>query len=118
MARDRPEGWAQRLGYAAAELLKLHAGRWEQELYCKELKVQIREGESLQSRTNETETREVAALLIAGHSRFSDGWGAHPSGGYGQNGRVAHCLRQNLPLGAIASDPDFIGLPTRNKSKG
>jgi len=66
VARDRPEGWARRLGYAAAELLKLHTGRWEQELYCKELKVQIREGQSLQSRTNETETREVAALLIAG----------------------------------------------------
>jgi Transposase DDE domain len=49
----------------AAELLKLYASRWEHELYYKELKIEMRQGELLNSHTVETAAQEVAALLIA-----------------------------------------------------
>ena len=54
--------WVQ---YPAAELLKLYAKRWEHELYYKELKIEMRNGELLNSHTVETAAQEVAALLIA-----------------------------------------------------
>jgi hypothetical protein len=54
--------WEQ---YPAAELLKLYASRWEHELYYKELKIEMRNGELLNSHTVETAAQEVTALLIA-----------------------------------------------------
>jgi hypothetical protein len=54
--------WQQ---YPAAELLKLYATRWEHELFYKELKIEMRNGELLNSHTVETAAQEVAALLIA-----------------------------------------------------
>jgi hypothetical protein len=54
--------WEQ---YPAAELLKLYASRWEHEIYYKELKIEMRNADLLNSHTVETAAQEVAALLIA-----------------------------------------------------
>ena len=49
----------------ALELAQLYAQRWQHELYYRELKVQLRGGELLQSHTPETAAQEVAALVVA-----------------------------------------------------
>ena len=54
--------WEQ---YPAAELLKLYARRWEHEIYYKELKIEMRSRDLLNSHTVETAAQEVATLLIA-----------------------------------------------------
>lgn len=51
--------------YPAMELLKLYGFRWEHEIFYKELKINMRGGEVLQSHTPETAAQEVAALLMA-----------------------------------------------------
>jgi len=51
--------------YPAAELLALYAQRWEQELFYKELKVDLRSGPYLQSHTPLTALQELAALILA-----------------------------------------------------
>jgi len=51
--------------YPAAELFELYARRWEQELYYKELKLELRGGDLLQSHTLETAMQELAAMVIA-----------------------------------------------------
>jgi hypothetical protein len=51
--------------YPALELLGLYAQRWELEIGYKELKVELRGGELLNSHTVETAAQEVAALLLA-----------------------------------------------------
>jgi hypothetical protein len=47
------------------ELLKLYGFRWEHEIFYKELKINMRGGDVLQSHTPETAAQEVAALLMA-----------------------------------------------------
>lgn len=51
--------------YPALELLRLYAQRWEQELCYKELKVEMRDGELLNSHTVETAAQELACVLVA-----------------------------------------------------
>jgi hypothetical protein len=51
--------------YPAAELLALYARRWEQELFYKELKVDMRSTPCLQSHTPLTAMQEIAALILA-----------------------------------------------------
>lgn len=51
--------------YPAAQLLELYGKRWEQELFYRELKIDVRSHPLLQSHTPETAAQEVATLLIA-----------------------------------------------------
>lgn len=51
--------------YPGMELLKLYGFRWEHEIFYKELKINMRGGDVLQSHTPETAAQEVAALLMA-----------------------------------------------------
>ncbi len=51
--------------YPARELLELYGKRWEEELFYRELKVDLRSQPLLQSHTPETAAQELAALLIA-----------------------------------------------------
>jgi Transposase DDE domain len=51
--------------YPAAELLALYGRRWEQELFYKELKVDMRSTPCLQSHTALTAMQEIAALILA-----------------------------------------------------
>jgi hypothetical protein len=51
--------------HPAAELLALYARRWEQEIFYKELKVDMRSTPLLQSHTALTAMQEVAALILA-----------------------------------------------------
>jgi hypothetical protein len=50
---------------SALELIALYARRWEQEVFYRELKLQVARGELLQSHTPETAVQEIAALLMA-----------------------------------------------------
>lgn len=50
---------------SAQELIELYARRWEQEVFYRELKLQVARGELLQSHTPETAQQEIAALLMA-----------------------------------------------------
>ena len=50
---------------SALELIALYARRWEQEVFYRELKLQVARGELLQSHTPETAQQEIAALLMA-----------------------------------------------------
>ena len=50
--------------YPAAELLALYVQRWEQELFYKELKVDLRSAGGLQSHTPLTALQEIAALIL------------------------------------------------------
>jgi hypothetical protein len=54
--------WRQ---YPAAELLALYGRRWEQEVFYRELKVDMRSTPCLQSHTPLTALQEVAALILA-----------------------------------------------------
>lgn len=49
----------------ASELVELYAKRWEQELFYRELKHQLRKSEVLQSHTLATAVQEIAALMLA-----------------------------------------------------
>ncbi len=49
----------------AMELAKLYAQRWEQELYFRHLKSELRRSERLQSQTVETAAQEIAAWIIS-----------------------------------------------------
>jgi hypothetical protein len=49
----------------AMELARLYAQRWEQELYFRQLKTQLRRSERLQSQTIETAAQEIAAWIIS-----------------------------------------------------
>jgi hypothetical protein len=51
--------------YPAEELLALYARRWEQEIFYKELKVDMRSSLLLQSHTPWTAAQEIAALILA-----------------------------------------------------
>jgi len=51
--------------YAAQELARLYTQRWEQELYYRQMKLELRRSELLQSQTVETAAQEVAALVLA-----------------------------------------------------
>lgn len=51
--------------HPAVELLALYARRWEQELFYKELKVDMRSTSCLQSHTALTAMQEIAALILA-----------------------------------------------------
>ena len=51
--------------HPAAELLALYARRWEQEVFYKELKVDMRSTPCLQSHTPLTAMQEIAALILA-----------------------------------------------------
>jgi len=51
--------------YPAAELLALYARRWEQEIFYRELKVDMRSTPYLQSHTPLTAMQEIAALILA-----------------------------------------------------
>jgi IS4 transposase len=51
--------------HPAAELLALYAQRWEQEVFYKELKVDMRSTPCLQSHTPLTAIQEIAALILA-----------------------------------------------------
>jgi hypothetical protein len=54
--------WRQ---HPAVELLALYARRWEQEIFYKELKVDMRSTPCLQSHTPLTAIQEIAALILA-----------------------------------------------------
>jgi hypothetical protein len=49
----------------ALDLARLYAERWEQELYFRDIKHQLRRTELLQSHTVETAAQEVAAIVLA-----------------------------------------------------
>ena len=49
----------------AAELVELYGRRWEQELYFRQLKLQLRRTELLQSHTVTTAAQEIALLILA-----------------------------------------------------
>ena len=49
----------------AGELLSLYGRRWEQEIFYKELKVDMRSAELLNSHTEVTAAQEIAALILA-----------------------------------------------------
>ena len=49
----------------ALELAQLYTQRWEQELYFRQLKLELRRSEVLQSHTPETGAQEVAMLVLA-----------------------------------------------------
>lgn len=51
----------------AEELLALYGRRWEQEIFYKELKVDMRSAELLKSHTEQTAMQEIAALIL-GHA--------------------------------------------------
>jgi hypothetical protein len=51
--------------HPAAQLLALYARRWEQEVFYKELKVDLRSTPRLQSHTPLTAIQEIAALILA-----------------------------------------------------
>lgn len=51
--------------YPALELATQYAGRWEQELYYRELKLDVRSSSLLTSHTVETALQELAALVLA-----------------------------------------------------
>ena len=51
--------------YPAMELVELYARRWEQEIFYKELKIEMRGSDVLRSHTPETAAQEVATLLMA-----------------------------------------------------
>jgi hypothetical protein len=51
--------------YPAEELARLYTQRWEQELYYRQMKLELRRSELLQSQTVETAAQEVAALVLA-----------------------------------------------------
>jgi len=51
--------------YPAEELVRLYTQRWEQELYYRQMKLELRRSELLQSQTVETAAQEVAALVLA-----------------------------------------------------
>jgi hypothetical protein len=51
--------------YPATELLALYGRRWEQEVFYKELKVDMRSTPCLQSHTPLTAMQEIAALILA-----------------------------------------------------
>ena len=60
--------WTSLLGwqrYPAQELLALYGRRWEQEIFYKELKVDMRSTPCLQSHTPLTAMQEIAALILA-----------------------------------------------------
>jgi hypothetical protein len=48
----------------AEELVKLYAQRWEHELYYRQIKLELRKSEVLQSHTPGTAAQEVAAIVI------------------------------------------------------
>ena len=47
------------------ELVKLYTQRWEQELYFRQLKSELRRSERLQSQTVETAAQEIVAWIIS-----------------------------------------------------
>jgi len=49
----------------AMELARLYAQRWEEELYFRQLKYDLRRSERLQSQTPETAAQEIAAWIIS-----------------------------------------------------
>ncbi|MGH9162438.1 MAG: IS4 family transposase, partial [Vicinamibacteraceae bacterium] len=49
----------------ALELARIYAGRWEHELYFREIKRQLRRTALLQSHTVETGAQEIAAIVLA-----------------------------------------------------
>jgi len=49
----------------AAELVELYGKRWEQELYFRQLKLQLRRTDLLQSHTVKTAAQEIALLVLA-----------------------------------------------------
>jgi len=51
--------------YPALEWARLYTQRWEQELYYRQMKLELRRSELLQSQTVETAAQEVAALVLA-----------------------------------------------------
>ncbi len=53
------------VGAPALEVAQLYAQRWEEELYFRELKRQLRKNDLLQSHTLETAAQEVAAMVLA-----------------------------------------------------
>jgi hypothetical protein len=60
--------WTSLLDYRkhpASELVALYSRRWEQEGFYRELKVDMRSSDLIQSHTPETAAQEVAALLVA-----------------------------------------------------
>ena len=61
-------------GHPAAQLLALYARRWEQEIFYKELKVDMRSTPLLQSHTPLTAMQEIAALIfgLCGAGGLSD----------------------------------------------
>jgi hypothetical protein len=49
----------------ALEMVELYAQRWEQELFYRQLKRQLRKSDVLQSHTVETGAQEIAAMMVA-----------------------------------------------------
>lgn len=51
--------------HPAKEMMKLYGGRWEQEIFFKELKVEMRSSKLLRGQTPQTAAQEMAALMLA-----------------------------------------------------
>jgi hypothetical protein len=66
--------------YPAEELVRLYAARWEQELYFRELKSELKLNNLLQSQTPETAAQEVAAIIIGSSLRLELGPGRQEKG--------------------------------------
>lgn len=66
----------------ALELAQLYTQRWEEELYFRQLKIDLRRGDLLQSQTPETAMQEIAAMIICtalvAHYRMEAAQGAVP----------------------------------------
>lgn len=52
------------LTYPAMELAELYVKRWEHELYWRQMKLELRKSEILQSHTLETAAQEIVAIII------------------------------------------------------
>lgn len=51
--------------HPAKEMMRLYADRWEQEIFFKELKVEMRSSKLLRGQTPHTAAQEIAALMLA-----------------------------------------------------
>jgi hypothetical protein len=66
----------------ALELVRLYAQRWEQELYWRQMKLELRRTSLLQSHTSLTAAQEIVMLILAtallAHERARAANGKHP----------------------------------------
>jgi hypothetical protein len=113
--------WRQ---FPAAQLLALYARRWEQEVFYKELKVNMRSRPCLQSHTPLTAMQEIAALILAYAVLVDYRVEAASVGGVGvlrisfiKTLQVVQGLWQFLEVSADLLTPEQVGLVVRRSLK-